>query len=124
MDLEQSALKSQCEDDEEPKQGMLFGSIMDFSVLKLFCTRCDYLKLSNVLKCSNLSVKLVLIDLNDVGLKVQVVDTCSCIGQLLMYCTRVCEAILRALLLEEKPVSYRQSKFYLKIIIASIYPNC
>jgi hypothetical protein len=41
-----------------------------------------------------------------------------------MYCTEVCEAILRALLLGEKPVSYRRSKFYLKVIIAPIHPNC
>jgi hypothetical protein len=41
----------------------------------------------------------------------------------LLYCTGVCEAILRALLLEEKLVPYRQSKFYLKVIIAPIHPN-
>jgi glucan phosphoethanolaminetransferase (alkaline phosphatase superfamily) len=42
----------------------------------------------------------------------------------LLYCTVVCEVILRALLLEEKLVPYRQLKFYLKVIIALIHPNC
>jgi hypothetical protein len=41
-----------------------------------------------------------------------------------MYCNEVCEAILRALLRGEKSVSYRQPKFYLKVIIAPIHPNC